>query len=94
MPYVSKELQGDLTRYPGYASTPGELNFVISKAVDTYLRNKIRHGSKITYCLMNEVVGALQLAQDEFKRRFVYPYEDRKIQENGDVYTFHLEEKK
>lgn len=31
-------------------------------------------------------VGAIECAKMEFARRVIFPYEDRKISENGDVY--------
>lgn len=34
---------------------------------------------------MNDVVGALDNAKDEFKRRIQNPYEDSKIEQNDDV---------
>jgi hypothetical protein len=34
---------------------------------------------------MNDVMGAFTGAQAEFYRRDVAPYEDAKIQQNGDV---------
>lgn len=35
---------------------------------------------------MNRFVGILDDAKDEFKRRVLYPYEDKKCQENGEVF--------
>ena len=59
----------------------GELNYVITKALVDYLRT---HG--LSYQTCNDIVGALDNAKDEFKRRVQDPYEDHKIKENGDVY--------
>jgi hypothetical protein len=39
-----------------------------------------------SYQSINDVLGALEGAKLEFYRRIAAPYEDTKIQENGDVY--------
>lgn len=39
----------------------------------------------MSYGTMNDVVGALDNAKDEFKRRIQNPYEDSKIEQNDDV---------
>jgi hypothetical protein len=62
---------------PGNA---GELNYVVSQIVADYV---IRKGLK--YAVLAEVVAALQGSLDEFTRRIVGPYEDAKIEENGDI---------
>jgi len=60
--------------------TVGDLNFLITKTIHTYLK---QHGVK--YATMNDIVGALESAKAEFQRRIVAPYENSKIAENGDV---------
>ena len=35
---------------------------------------------------LNELIGALECAKQELYRRVVAPYEEDKIEENGDVY--------
>lgn len=59
----------------------GELNFVLTIIVQEYF--KVNGGR---YQQINDIVGALEGAKLEFYRRIVGPYEDKKIQENGDVY--------
>lgn len=39
-----------------------------------------------SYQAYNDVIGALEAAKLELYRRRVAPYEDKKIEENGDVY--------
>lgn len=63
---------------------PGELNYVLTMIIRQYIISK--SDGHITYQLLNEVDGVLGLCQAEFRRRIVYPYEDKKIQENGDVW--------
>ena len=59
----------------------GELQYYIAKGIKNYLYNQ----EEIRYAQLNEVMGALNGANLEFYRRYVAPYEDKKILENGDV---------
>jgi hypothetical protein len=61
--------------------TPGELNYELTRAVDSYV---VRRG--LGYSAINDVVGALESAKLEFYRRVAAPYEDKKAKENSDVY--------
>lgn len=60
----------------------GELNYSITKLVDTYIKTK-----GLSYQTINDIMGALEGAKLEFYRRVALPYEDSKITINGDVYT-------
>jgi hypothetical protein len=60
----------------------GELNSAITTLVDNYLKDK--GGDR--YSHLNEVIGAMDCAKLELYRRVAAPYEDKKIEENGDVY--------
>lgn len=64
------------------AKTPGELNYIISIAVDSYL-----HKKGVNYTNINEVIGVLECAKLELYRRIAAKYEDEKIIENSDVYS-------
>lgn len=88
MPYIKQE---DRDRFfaalrefkaSGPIKTPGELNYVISSLINTYLLD-----NGVKYQTIAEITGALVNAKDEFTRRIVGPYEDKKVFENGDVYT-------
>ncbi|MFW6130330.1 MAG: DUF6899 family protein [Atribacterota bacterium] len=59
----------------------GELNYVISVICNEYYK---RNGGR--YQQINDIVGALEGAKMEYYRRVASPYEDKKIEENGDVY--------
>ena len=48
-----------------------------------YLKQK----SHLAYAEFNEAIGAIECAKLELYRRMLAPYEDRKIAENGDVFT-------
>ena len=80
MPYISK-LQRQAIAAGDSANTPGQLNYVITEAIIGYMA-----GQDNNYSMINEVVGVLECAKLELYRRIVIPYEDRKIEENGDVY--------
>jgi hypothetical protein len=60
--------------------TAGELNYLITAIIDRQLDNA-------NYARMNEIVGALECCKQEFIRRKLNPYEDKKIKENSDVYS-------
>lgn len=61
----------------------GELNYKITKLINDYIT---RQGG-VKYQLINDVVGVLECAKLELYRRIAAPYEDKKKQENGEVYT-------
>lgn len=82
MPYINPEDRARLAEgdVPGDA---GQLNFAITSLVDAYLR---RQGG-VRYRHLNEVIGVLECAKLELYRRIAAPYEDRKMAENGDVFS-------
>jgi hypothetical protein len=63
-------------------STPGQLNYAITKVVLDYMSI-----IGVSYSNLNEAYGAMLAAAAEFYRRKVAPYEDDKAKENGDVYA-------
>lgn len=60
----------------------GDLNYIISKLLNRAWAWNFRS----RYSMVNKVVGAMECAKLEFYRRIASPYEDKKIEENGDVY--------
>lgn len=58
----------------------GELQYAIAEMIKEYIETK-----GLQYQTCNDIMGALAGAQMEFYRRTVAPYEDTKIDENGDV---------
>lgn len=66
---------------PEQIETPGELNFAI-----TYLLNYYLEGTDRKYADYNAAIGVLECAKLELYRRVISNYEDKKIEENGDVY--------
>lgn len=90
MPYIRKDLR-DLYKAPAEAMAAfiekaepsqkaGILNYYITKLLDGAYKNK---GYR-EYCEINGILGGVD---KEFYRRRTAPYEDKKIQENGDVFT-------
>lgn len=79
MPYIDQPARERLDN-GGNAENPGELTYVIYKACLDYLLNK-----SYRFSTFAEIGGALSSADQEFYRRFVVPYEEGKIRENGDV---------
>lgn len=58
---------------------PGNMNYVIS-----LLLHRV-YGANLRYADHNEVLGVLSGVSQEFYRRFTAPYEDKKIEEQGDL---------
>jgi hypothetical protein len=85
MPYITKIARYGVEEIPLEEWTPGnagELNYVISSAINRYLT---AYG--LSYSNVNEMIGALECCKLELYRRVAAPYEDTKCKENGDVYT-------
>lgn len=112
MPYITQTAR-QVIADGGPVSTAGELNYMITQSIlhpfqftkgpRELIENYIKyHG--LSYSIANDIVGSLECARREFKRRRginmkwlseiadefydekVAPYEDQKIQLNGDVY--------
>lgn len=79
MPYIKKEQRERLARGEK-PQDAGELNFTITTLLLDYLSRK-----GVSYAHFNEIMGVLGCVTEEFYRRWAVPYEDQKIQENGDV---------
>ena len=60
---------------------PGDVNFVISK-----LLHYLYTFEGKSYSNINEVIGILECAKQEFYRRQAAPYEDKKKDISGDVF--------
>lgn len=90
MPYITKESRENL-EYNGipYISNGGELQYMIAAIIDQHLIDKANQ-SKVRYKDLEEIMGALAGAQQEFYRMVVSQYEDKKIEENGPVYCTEL----
>jgi len=83
MPYVNREVRNELREQNGrrVPNNPGELTFRITTVILEYLQFR-----GLSYQTISDIIGALEQAKDEFRRRVVHPYEEEKLLENGDVY--------
>jgi hypothetical protein len=61
---------------------PGHINYVVSLLI-----HKV-YGERLRYAQHNEVVGVLNCIVEEFYRRKTAPYEDEKIESEGDLGEF------
>jgi hypothetical protein len=84
MPYIAKEgrpcFDQHLKAIGPHTISAGDLNYCITSLVHYYLK---AHGK--SYGVMNDCIGVLDAAKMEFYRRVVVPYEDIRIEENGDM---------
>lgn len=87
MPYIHPEererLREPLRELLHLIETPGELNYTICVLCSEARLDEPY--DKLNYERLNAVVGVLECAKQEFYRRIVGPYEERKIIENGDM---------
>lgn len=86
MPYLTEEDKLEHSRRIDNGRTPyinnsGDLNYLVTRLIVVYLDQH-----DISYKTCGQIVDALDNAKDEFKRRILSPYEDLKIEQNGDVY--------
>lgn len=93
MPYIKQSDRNRITTVDSHSQyyksknikyesidTAGELQYAIAVMIKSFMERK-----GLNYQNCNDVMGALAGAQQEFYRRTVAPYEDKKIEENGDV---------
>ena len=85
MPYIKPESRVELEVITDLIDgltigTAGDLNYLVTYLCKSFLRE-----DDLSYASMNEVIGALECAKLEMYRRVLSPYEDKKIEENGDV---------
>ena len=85
MPYIAEKdrerftaLEDQIAETP--PKTAGEMQYLIAIIVGQYMLD-----TEYRYQNMNDVMGAISGAQQEFYRRHVAPYEDECIKKNGDV---------
>jgi hypothetical protein len=78
MPYIKPESRSLANFLP---KTAGELNYSFTKTALHYIAKR-----GLCYQTINDIIGALEGCKLEMYRRLVAPYEDKKIEENGDVY--------
>ena len=87
MPYITEEEKINLD-CGSCPITPGQLSYLIFNACKRYLiwqRNDESKAHRNNYQDYNDVLGAIEGVKQEFYRRIVAPYEDKKCKENGDI---------
>jgi hypothetical protein len=84
MPYIKKEdrklLDPHIDKLVSDTYIPGELTYIIYKMLNDL--TKIRGKS---FSTMSSLISEVECAKLEFYRRVIGPYEDTKIEQNGDV---------
>lgn len=81
MPYIDQNRRKAFHQKLDWMKNPGDLNYLITQLCQEY---KEINGER--YATYNDIIGVLEGVKLEMYRRKVAPYEDKKIQENGDVY--------
>ena len=86
MPYIEeidreKFEKLELDRIAESIENAGQMNYVVTMLIKSYLERK-----GLCYQNLNDILGALEGAKLELYRRVAAPYEDEKVESNGDVY--------
>jgi hypothetical protein len=87
MPYINQEDRPqyeeliqeitDLLKEKPVESIDGHLNYIVTRI--------IKEVYPLRYYHINRAMGVLECVKQEFYRRVAAPYEDTKIEQNGDV---------
>jgi len=92
MPYITQkkklEIEPGLSIASDGIETTGDLCFAIywlMMSYGLYPPGKETVGPAMTFDSASKAITACECAKLEFYRRYVAPYEDKKIEENGDV---------
>ena len=96
MPYIKQKDRKRFTRSPQklgphssvdllaetgkQCSSAGDLNYAFTVIAQHYLKT-----NGLNYQHINDCIGALEGCKLELYRRIAVPYEDLKVEENGDV---------
>lgn len=98
MPYIKQEdrkildprienVFGSLMRTATFENNDqlcGELNYIIFRLAKMLCDQEMWGGER-RYARMNAIIGAIESAKAEFQRRIIAPYENEKMDENGDI---------
>lgn len=87
MPYIKDEDRSKfdeaIETLTGIINAKGDLNYAICELVGRLILK-----TKISYTQISEWIDGVDGAERELTRRLLDPYEDIKIEENGDVPSF------
>jgi hypothetical protein len=88
MPYIKQERRNHMVeaidRLCQDIDSKGDLNYAICEIVGHLIINS----KTISYTNMSEFIDAVHDAECELRRRLLEPYENEKMNENGDVPSF------
>lgn len=89
MPYIKqerrKELDTKISELFSQTLNVGDLNYIISRIIQENMK-QAQNNDMFNYAFCNNIIGVLECAKIEFYNRVVTPYENQKIQENGELY--------
>jgi len=87
MPYIEdemkKEMKDAIDDLSIWIHSKGDLNYVICELVGRFILD-----DNLTYTKISEKIDAVHDAETELRRRILIPYENIKIDQNGDVPSF------
>jgi hypothetical protein len=87
MPYIEREdrygMLEEIDTLQAYIKSKGDLNYAICQLVGVLIL-----GEKISYTNISKWIDGVHDAETELRRRLLEPYENLKIEENGDVESF------
>lgn len=87
MPYIipiSRDgLDPTIDELSALIRTSGELNYTVTRLILNHLGYP---DQPLSYPKINDVFGVIECVKHEIYRRVAAPYEDKKKQENGDVF--------
>ena len=81
MPYIQEHSKDSIDIPDVSFKTVGELNYLISSIIGDWIKAK----GGLGYDSINSAIGVLECAKLELYRRIAAPYEDLKIDLNGDI---------
>ena len=89
-PYIPQDRRREINEEGDSPETWGELTYCINKFVMDFW-NEMKDEAEIDdmtlgYTELSSIMGVLECVKQEFYRRMVAPYEDKKCEENGDVF--------
>jgi len=87
MPYIQQSRRDEIRDELLPPDSVGELNFLLTTFILQYLKDPNSGNGGLNYEKYNSVMGVLECVKQELYRRMIAPYEDKKIEENGDVYV-------
>lgn len=94
MPYIKEERRGSLDdkidalilQLKLLGCSAGDTNYTITRIVVKAQACPGNGAQTATYERINRAIGVLECVKQELYRRVAAPYEDKKKEENGDVY--------